>query len=444
MANVVVIGAQWGDEGKAKITDLLAEHADIIIRYQGGCNAGHTVVANGETYKFHLIPSGILYPGKTCIVGSGTVINPEVLVDEINNLKQKGIDTSNLHISMSAHITLPYHIDIDGSNEKSLGNKKIGTTKRGIGPTYADKINRIGFRVEDLYDEEALSDKLDFILPQKNKLLEEIYGLKPYSKEEILAFCRKYAELLRPYASNCYEIIGQALRNKKKILFEGAQGTMLDIDHGTYPYVTSSNPVSGGACAGSGVGPTCIDRVIGISKAYITRVGEGPFITELTDEVGNKIQEVGQEFGTTTGRARRCGWFDAVIARYSVLVNGLTDMAITKLDILNDFDEIKICIAYKDTRSGQVYSYYPTNVYLHKYLEPVYETMPGWKEDISYVKTIEELPLNARKYLNRMQELIEIPVSIVSIGAKREETIILDNPITADKIAVKHFLCHQL
>jgi len=431
LANAVVIGAQWGDEGKAKITDLLAEYADIIIRYQGGCNAGHTVVANGETYKFHLVPSGILYPGKVCIIGSGTVINPEVLMKEINGLKEKGIDVSGLHISMSAHITLPYHIDIDGSSEKSLGKKKIGTTNRGIGPTYADKINRVGIRIEDLYDDEALNDKLDLILPQKNKVLEDIYGLKGYTKQEILDFCKKYEKELAPYVSNTQEILSNALKEKKYILFEGAQGTMLDVDHGTYPYVTSSNPVAGGACTGAGVGPTCIDRVVGISKAYITRVGEGPFVTELSDEIGNKIQDIGKEFGTTTGRARRCGWFDAVIARYSVLVNGLTDMAITKLDVLNDFDEINICVAYKDTRNGKIYEYYPTNTYMHKYLEPVYETMPGWKEDLSYAKTLEELPIDARNYLNRIEELIEIPVSIISIGAKREQTIILENPVTA-------------
>lgn len=431
MANAVVIGAQWGDEGKAKITDILAEYADIIIRYQGGCNAGHTVVANGETYKFHLVPSGILYPGKVCIIGPGTVINPEVLMKEINGLKEKGIDVSNLNISMSAHVTLPYHIDIDGSSEKSLGNKKIGTTNRGIGPTYADKVNRVGIRIEDLYDDEALNDKLDSILPQKNKVLEDIYGLKGYTKQEILSFCKKYEQELAPYVCNTQEILSKALKEKKYILFEGAQGTMLDVDHGTYPYVTSSNPVAGGACTGAGVGPTCIDRVVGISKAYITRVGEGPFVTELSDEIGSKIQDIGKEVGTTTGRLRRCGWFDAVIARYSVLVNGLTDMAITKIDVLNDFDEINICVAYKDTRNGKIYEYYPTNTNMHKYLEPVYETMPGWNEDLSYAKTLEELPVNARKFLNRIEELIEIPVSIISIGAKREQTIILENPVTA-------------
>ncbi|MDD3013144.1 MAG: adenylosuccinate synthase [Candidatus Gastranaerophilales bacterium] len=433
MANVVVVGAQWGDEGKAKITDLLSEYAEVIIRYQGGCNAGHTVVANGETYKFHLIPSGILYHGKICIVGPGTVINPEVLVKELDDLKRRGINTENLCISLLAHITLPYHLDIDASSEKSLGSKKIGTTNRGIGPTYTDKFNRIGIRVEDLLDNEALNDKLDVILPQKNEILEKIYGLKPYTKEEIIAFCNKYAEILSPYIKDTAEIVSSALKKNKTILFEGAQGTMLDIDHGTYPYVTSSSPVAGGACTGSGAGPTVIDRVVGISKAYVTRVGEGPFITELTNEIGKKIQDIGKEFGTTTGRARRCGWLDAVVAKYSVLVNGLTDMAITKLDVLDGFEEIKICIAYKDKRNGKIYNSYPTNIYLHKYLEPVYETMPGWKTNISSTKTFDELPENARKYLKKIEEIIEIPISIISVGANREETIILENPIAAPK-----------
>ena len=429
MPNVVVVGAQWGDEGKAKITDILAEHADIIIRYQGGCNAGHTVVANGETFKFHLIPSGILYSNKVCIIGNGTVIHPDVLKEEIDDLKNRGININNLHISQSAHITMPYHIDIDANSEKLLGNNKIGTTNKGIGPTYDDKINRLGIRVEDLFDEEALADKLDIILSFKNPLLERVYGLKPYSKAEILAVCEKYKEILSPYVTNVNEILVKALKEKKNILLEGAQGTMLDVDHGTYPYVTSSNPISGGACTGSGIGPTYINQVVGISKAYITRVGEGPFITELDDETGIRLREVGHEFGTTTGRPRRCGWFDAVVARHSVLVNGLTHMAITKLDVFDDFDEINICTAYKDKRNGKIYNQYPTNISIHKYLEPVYETLPGWKSVITDIKTLNELPLNAQNYIKRIQELIETSVSIISIGAKREETIMLVNPM---------------
>lgn len=428
MPNVVIVGAQWGDEGKAKITDLLSEHAELIIRYQGGCNAGHTVIANGEKYKFHLVPSGILYGNKPCIIGAGTVINPVVLVEEIENLKSKGININNLYISTCAHVTLPYHIDLDGSSEKNLGDKKIGTTKRGIGPTYADKISRTGIRIEDLYDLEALNDKLDFILPIKNDLLKNVYGLKTYTKEEILDFCKKYADLLSPFVCDVATMTRKALKDNTNILFEGAQGTMLDIDHGTYPYVTSSNPTAGGACTGSGVGPAYIDEVIGISKAYITRVGEGPFVTELSDEEGEKIRQIGQEFGTTTGRPRRCGWFDAVVAKHAVLVNGLTGMAITKLDIFNNFEKIKLCTAYKDTRNGKIYENYPTNIYIHKYLEPIYEIHEGWMCDISDVKSFEDLPVNAQKYLKRLEELIEIPIPIISYGADREETIILDNP----------------
>ena len=434
MSNVVVVGAQWGDEGKAKITDLLALHADIIIRYQGGCNAGHTVVVDDVTYKFHLIPSGILYSGKICIIGPGTVINPEVLTTEINDLIRKGISPANLKISPLAHLTLPYHIDIDASSEKSLGKNKIGTTKRGIGPTYSDKFARRGIRIEDLYDEELLNEKLDWILPLQNSLLEKIYGLEPYSKESILDYCQKYAEILKPYV--CFEIqsiLNDAVKNVKKVLFEGAQGAMLDIDYGTYPYVTSSNPIAGGAFTGSGIGPRYVDEVIGVNKAYITRVGEGPFITELDNEMGAKIQDIGHEYGTTTGRKRRCGWFDSVVARYSSQINGFSGMAITKLDVFDCFDEIKICTAYKDKRNGEVYTDYPTNINSHKYLEPVYESMEGWQQDISAIREYEELPDNAKKYLNRLEELTETPITIISVGPSREQTIILKNPVLSEK-----------
>lgn len=429
MPNVVVVGAQWGDEGKAKITDLLAEYASLIVRYQGGCNAGHTVVVDGETYKFHLIPSGILYKGKTCIIGAGTVIYPEVLMGEINDLIERGITPSNLKISPLAHITMPYHIDIDGYSEKDLGENKIGTTKRGIGPTYTDKFNRVGIRVEDLYDKEGLSEKLDVILPLKNKMLEKVYGCKTYTKQEILDYCNKYAELLKPYiCEDALEVVQDKIKSKENILIEGAQGTMLDVDYGTYPFVTSSNPIGGGAAIGSGVGPAHIDEVIGISKAYITRVGEGPFVTELFDETGDNICKIGHEFGTTTGRQRRCGWFDAVIARHAVWVNGLTGMAITKLDIFDTFKELKICTAYKDTRDGKIYKNYPTNINLHKYLEPIYETMPGWESSTEKTKSFEDLPLNAKNYINRVQELIECDIPIVSVGPNRDQTIIRKNP----------------
>lgn len=430
MPNTVVVGAQWGDEGKAKITDLLAEYADIIIRYQGGCNAGHTVVVNGETYKFHLIPSGILYEGKTCIIGPGTVINPMILNEEIQDLIDRGVSPENLKISTLAHLTMPYHIDLDGAGEKALGSKKIGTTKRGIGPTYTDKMARISFRIEDIYDEEALNDKIDTILPKKNLELKDIYGLDTYTKEDILAYCKKYAEILKPYV--CEEIstiLRKAVKEDKKILFEGAQGAMLDIDFGTYPYVTSSNPIAGGAATGTGLGPTTIGEVIGINKAYLTRVGEGPFVTELEDEVGKEIQNVGQEFGVTTGRTRRCGWFDVVVARHSALINGMTGMAITKLDIFDDFNEIKLCVAYKDKRNGKIYNEYPSNIYIHKYLEPVYETFEGWNQSITDIRTYDELPENAKKYLQRVEELVEVPVTIVSLGPGREQTIVKKNPM---------------
>lgn len=433
MSNVVLVGAQWGDEGKAKITDLLSEYADIIVRYQGGSNAGHTVIVGDVTYKFHLIPSGILYGNKTCIVGPGTVINPEIMIEEIEDLKRKNIDVSNLKISSSAHVTLPYHIDLDKANEESRGKNKIGTTNRGIGPTYVDKINRCGIRIEDLLNEEVLNEKLDCILPQKNEVLEKIYGLTPYKKSDILKLCKKHAEYLAPFIINTASFMTQALKDKKHILFEGAQGTMLDIDHGTYPYVTSSNPIAGGACTSVGIGPTFIDEVIGISKAYATRVGEGPFVSELNDEMGDKLQEIGQEFGTTTGRSRRCGWFDAVAARYSVLVNGLTCLALTKIDVFNQFEEIKICTAYKNNKTGEIYTDYPTNTYIHKDLEPVYEIMQGWNEDISGVNNYENLPANAKKYITRVEQLIGVKAGIISTGAKREHTIVLRNPFSEEK-----------
>ena len=423
MENTVVIGAQWGDEGKAKITDILAEKADIIIRYQGGCNAGHTVVADGKTFKFHLIPSGILYKGKTCIIGAGTVIYPEVLEEEIKKKKKENIDLSGLKISPLATITMPYHIDLDGASE-SGAKHKIGTTKKGIGPTYTDKIARRAIKVQDLFNEESLSGRIDEILSLKNKELKEIYGLKTYTKEETLELCDKYRKIIEPFVFNDWqEFYHGALTAKKTILFEGAQGIMLDIDWGTYPYVTSSNPVAGGSCTGSGFGPSTVKEIIGVSKAYITRVGEGPFATELTDETGEKIRDIGAEFGTTTGRPRRCGWFDAVVAKYGVLVSGLTSMAVTKLDVFDTFEEIKICTAYKDKRTGKTYEYYPTDVNLHKYIEPVYETHKGWKTDISKAKSYDELPENAKKYLKRLEELMGVKISIISVGPKREQTI---------------------
>ena len=423
--NKVVVGAQWGDEGKAKITDLLAQDADLIIRYQGGCNAGHTVVAHNKTFKFHLIPSGILYKGKTCFIGAGTVILPEYFEEEIQGLIKEGIDVSGLKINPLASITMPYHTEVDGYSEDTAKKGKIGTTKKGIGPTYTDKMARIGLKIQDLYSPEALSEKLDVILPLKNKTLENVYGLRPYTKEEeVTALCAKYAEIFRPYV--CFDwqkVLEDAKRAKKAILFEGAQGVMLDIDYGTYPFVTSSSPIGGGAATGSGYGPTMIDEVIGVSKAYVTRVGEGPFVTELTDETGKKIQDIGHEFGVTTGRPRRCGWFDAVTMKYAVLVGGLTSIALTKIDVFDTFDEIKVCTAYKDKRDGKIYTSYPTDVYIHKYLEPVYETHKGWGVNVSDIRKYDQLPENCKKYLERLEEILEVPISIVSVGPDREQTI---------------------
>lgn len=422
--NRVVVGAQWGDEGKAKITDLLAENADTVIRYQGGCNAGHTVVANNKTFKFHLIPSGILYKGKICFIGAGTVILPEYFEQEVQGLIKEGIDVSNLKINPLASITMPWHTEVDGYSESVAGKGKIGTTKKGIGPTYTDKMARIGLKVGDLYSKESLSEKLDIILPLKNKQLKEVYGLKTYTKDEVMALCEKYADIFKPYVCfNWQEVLEDTKRKNKSVLFEGAQGVMLDVDWGTYPFVTSSNPIGGGAATGSGFGPKMIDEVIGVAKAYVTRVGEGPFVTELKDETGDKIREIGGEYGVTTGRPRRCGWFDAVTMKYAVLVGGLTSVALTKIDVLDTFDEIKVCTAYKDTRTGEIHKSYPTDVFIHKYLEPVYETHKGWNCDITGIRTYDKLPENCKKYLSRLEEILEVPISIVSVGPDREQTI---------------------
>ena len=422
MNNTVVIGAQWGDEGKAKITDLLAQKADLIIRYQGGCNAGHTVVTNGKTYKFHLIPSGILYDNTVCFIGAGTVIHPESFKKEMEELKAEGVNFKNLKISPLASITMPYHIEIDGYCESTAGKGKIGTTKKGIGPTYTDKMARIGLKIQDLYSYEALSEKLDMILPIKNKMLKNVYGLEEYTKDCIMSLCETYAELFKPFVAFDWQDMLNRYKDKT-VLFEGAQGVMLDIDYGTYPFVTSSNPIGGGAATGSGYGPTMINEVVGVSKAYVTRVGEGPFVSELTDEIGKKIQDIGHEFGVTTGRPRRCGWFDSVIMKYAVLVGGITKVALTKIDVFDTFDEIKICTAYKDCRNDKVYTSYPTDVFIHKYLEPIYETMPGWKTSLSDIRKYEDLPENAKKYIAKVEDLIGAPIGIISVGPDREQTI---------------------
>ncbi len=430
MKNTVVVGAQFGDEGKAKITDLLAMNADFITRFQGGSNAGHTVVVENKKYAFHLVPSGILYENKICMIGAGCVIKPDDLKKEIEDIIAQGVERSHfekyLKISPLAHVTMKYHTDIDGYSENSLGQNKIGTTKKGIGPTYTDKYARCGIRVEDLFNKETLSKKLDIILAKKNKELEFVYNLKPYTKEEVLEECENYRQIFAPYVDFEWQKNLLYHRNNSSILFEGAQGVMLDVDYGTYPYVTSSNPIAGGAATGGSMGAVVIDRAIGVFKAYMTRVGEGAFITELNDETGEKLRTVGGEFGVTTGRARRCGWFDVVGAKYAVLVGGLTEIALTKLDVLDNFEEIKIATSYKNKKTGEVVSSYPTDVYTHQDFEPVYETHKGWMTDITKCKNYEELPLEAKNYLKRLEELLGIKITIISVGPDREQTIFVD------------------
>lgn len=434
MANVVVIGAQWGDEGKGKITDLLSKSADVVVRYQGGVNAGHTVVVQDQTFKLHLIPSGILYPDTECIIGSGTVIDPEILIEELDTVEALGVSTHNLRIAQTAHITMPYHRLIDNASEERRGTNKIGTTKRGIGPTYADKSERTGLRVLDLMDKDGLREILEWTIPYKNEVLERMYGLEPLDVETVLAQYLQYADRLRPHVVDASLSIYEALQQRRNILFEGAQGTLLDLDHGTYPYVTSSNPVAGGACVGAGVGPTAIDRVIGVAKAYTTRVGEGPFPTEMVDGIGEVLGDRGAEFGTTTGRARRCGWFDAVIGRYAVRINGLDCLAITKLDVLDTLDEIKVCVGYKI--NGTVTKNFPSSARQFASCEPVYETMPGWKVSTEDCRKLEDLPQEALDYLKFLAELMNVPIAIVSLGAGRHQTIVVEDPIHGPKRAL--------
>jgi adenylosuccinate synthase len=431
LANVIVIGAQWGDEGKGKITDLLSRSADVVVRYQGGNNAGHTVVVNDRTFKLHLIPSGILYPKTECIIASGTVIDPKVLLEEVDRLKDLGISTDNLFIAETAHVTMPYHRVLDRASEDQRAEHKIGTTGRGIGPTYADKSERVGIRMIDLMDEKRLAKKLRWAIEQKNIVLQKLYNLEPLDADAIIEEYRGYAERLRPHVVDASLKIDAAINERRNILFEGAQGTLLDLDHGTYPYVTSSNPVAGGACIGAGVGPTCIDRVIGVAKAYTTRVGEGPFPTELHDEIGNQIGERGAEFGTTTGRKRRCGWFDGVIGRYAVRINGLDCLAVTKLDVLDDLDEIKVCTAYE--LDGKVVRDFPSDARAFARAIPIYETLPGWKRSTSECKTVDELPQEAKEYLKFLSDLTGTPIAIISLGASRGQTIIVEDPIHGPK-----------
>ncbi len=420
MANKVVVGAQWGDEGKGKVTNMLARTADIIVRYSGGNNAGHTVVVNGEKFELHLIPSGILYPGKDNIIGNGVVINPTALVEEMEGLKERGINLANLYISETAHVVMPYHSLLDTLEEKRKEDEKIGTTGKGIGPVYTDKVARRGIRMIDLLAEDSLHDKLKKALAYQNKVLTKIYGVAPLRVEDIIEEYKPYIERLAPHITNTSLLLDKAQKENKNIFFEGAQGTLLDIDHGTYPYVTSSNPTAGGVCTGSGIGPTKIDDVIGVTKAYITRVGEGPFPTELTDETGELLREKGHEYGVTTGRPRRCGWLDLPLLKHAVRINGLTEIALTKLDILSGFEEIKVCTAY--SRKKEIC----TEFSLSPGYKPVYETFTGWKENISSVRKYSNLPQEARKYIEKIEDYSGVKVTIIGVGPGREEAIIRD------------------
>ncbi len=428
MANVVVIGAQWGDEGKGKVVDIYTEYADNVVRYQGGNNAGHTLVVGDEKVVLHLIPSGILHQGKRCIIGNGVVLDPEVFIREITNLKAKGKmpDDSVLCLSEALHVIMPYHKRIDLARETRSGDRKIGTTGRGIGPAYEDKIGRRGIRLCDLLDRDIFARKLREALDEKNFLLEKFLGDKPFTFEEIYDEYCGYADILRKYVADTSLILHREVKAGRSILFEGAQGTLLDVDHGTYPFVTSSSTCAGGACTGTGVSPRAINEIIGISKAYVTRVGSGPFPTELLDADGEKMRQAGNEFGSTTGRPRRCGWFDAIVLRYAVRVNGLTGVAVTKLDVLDDFDTIRICTGYR--YKGAILDEIPATLDIFAACEPVYEEMPGWKTPISGVRRFEDLPENARNYIRRLEELMECPIVMVSVGPRRDETISLKNP----------------
>ena len=422
MPAIVLLGAQWGDEGKGKATDILGDRVDYVVRYQGGNNAGHTVVIGDQKYALHLLPSGILSPNVIPVIGNGVVIDPAVLLDEIKGLNERGIDTSKLVISSNAHLITPYHRTIDKVSERFLGKAKIGTTGRGIGPAYADKISRIGIRVQDLFDESILQKKIEGALKDKNQVLTKVFNRKDMQVSEILEEYLGYAEILRPYIADTALLLNQALEKGKTVLLEGSQGTLLDVDHGTYPFVTSSNPTAGGACTGSGIGPTKIERVIGIVKAYTTRVGSGPFPTELENEDGEKLRTIGHEYGTTTGRNRRCGWYDAPIARFAVRINGLTDFFLTKLDVLTGWEKIPVCVAYEI--DGKRVEEVPSSQTDFHHAIPIYEYLPGWSEDISKARSLAELPKNARDYIAFLEEISGAPMSAIGVGPGRDETIV--------------------
>ncbi len=432
MANLVVVGVQWGDEGKGKIVDLLAQDADVVVRYQGGSNAGHTVINDHGSFVFHLVPSGILYPRKLCLIGNGVVVDPGSLIEEMEGLRAKGVRIGkNLSISDRAHVIMPYHKLVEKASEESKGPHRIGTTGRGIGPTYADKMARIGLRMGDLLNPSLLRAKLEVNVAEINTFLERVYGLSGVELEKVFEQYRAYGERLAGHIGDVSVQLDRAIAKGKTVLFEGAQGTHLDVDFGTYPYVTSSSAASGGACIGSGVGPTKIQGVLGIAKAYTTRVGSGPFPTELNDAIGAGLQERGREFGATTGRARRCGWFDAVVLRTAARVNGLSSLAVTKLDVLDGLKELQVCMGYR--HGGKVYRDMPSDLEVLTGCEPIYERVPGWIDATTGVTSYKKLPIRAKRYLAKIEELAGCPIDMISTGSKREDTIMLNNPLSSKR-----------
>ena len=426
MSSVVVVGTQWGDEGKGKITDFLSEQAEYVARYQGGDNAGHTIQFGGETYKLHLIPSGIFSPEKLCIIGNGVVVNPKSLVTELAYLHERNIATDNLRISDRAHVILPYHIELDRLQEEAKGDKKIGTTIKGIGPAYMDKAARVGIRIADLLDREVFEERLRLNLEDKNRQFTKLYDANLMNFEEIFEEYYEYGQQIKQYVCDTSVLLNDALDNGKRVLFEGAQGVMLDIDQGTYPFVTSSNPLAGGVTIGSGVGPSKVTKVVGVCKAYTSRVGDGPFPTELFDEIGSRIREVGREYGTTTGRPRRVGWFDSVVMRHSKRVSGITNLCLNSIDVLTGLETVKICVAYRKS-NGEEIRHYPASLVELGQCEPVYEELPGWSEDITGCRTLEELPIEAQNYVRRVSELVGVKISTFSVGPDRNQTNILED-----------------
>lgn len=426
MSSVVIVGSQWGDEGKGKMTDYLSQDADVVVRSQGGNNAGHTIAFDGKKFALRLVPSGIFGKDKLAVIGNGVVINPPALLKELHYLQDNGIDISGLRISSRSHVTFPYHILLDKCQEKAKGDHKVGTTKNGIGPTYMDKVSRVGIRMCDLLEKDTFETKLRRNLAEKNELFTKLYHVNPINFDDIFESYYEYGQELKKYVTDTSRIVNDALDNGQRVLFEGAQGVMLDVDQGTYPYVTASNPIAGGVCTGVGVGPNKINTVVGICKAYSTRVGAGPFPTELTDEIGDRIRETGHEYGTVTGRPRRVGWFDSVAMRHARRVSGISCLSLNLLDVLTGLKTVKICKAYK--LDGKEIDYYPASLKELDRCEPVYEELPGWDEDITGVKKFEDLPVNAQNYLKRVSELSEVPLATVSVGADRIQTIIVKNP----------------